>query len=72
MSDYSLSHDLYGEATSRRHREADALVRSRSHHRAALSARCRLRGANTRRVRVMVVAAPTVALIVALATALIG
>jgi hypothetical protein len=75
MSDLSLNHDLYGEANSRRHHEAEAMVRSRSHQRAARSARSarsRLIGARDRRVRVMAVAAPTVGLVIAFAATLIS
>ena len=71
MSDMSLNHDLYGEASGRRHSEAEALVRSRSHQRAAKSARSRLFPASTRRVRVMAVAAPTIALMVGLVSGVI-
>jgi len=68
MREMSQSHDLYGEASDRRHREVEALVRSRSHQRAARSASCQALPASTRRVRVIAVVAPAVALVVALAS----
>jgi len=63
MSDMQFHHDINGEALHRRHREADEWVRSRSLQRDARSARDRLAAPSSRRLRVMAVASPMVALL---------
>lgn len=73
MSDFSLNHDLYAEAVDRRHREAEALVRSRSNQREARIARALRLRASSRRARLVAVVAPTVGILAyALATGALG
>ena len=63
MSDMQFHHDISGEAHHRRNRAADEWVRSRSLQRDARSARERLTAPTGRRMRVMAVASPMVALL---------
>ena len=73
MSDMQFHHDISGEAHHRRNREADEWVRSRSLQRDARSARERLSAPSGRRMRLLAVASPMVALLaLAFAGGLIG
>jgi hypothetical protein len=72
MSDMSLHHDLYGEATGRRHREAEEWTRSRALQRDARSARARSVRPSSRRMRALAVATPMVAVLTLLAMGVTG
>jgi hypothetical protein len=65
-------HDIYSEATDRRHRDAEDWTRSRSLQREAHSARTRLVRPSNRRMRFVAVASPMVALLVLLTTGVPG
>jgi hypothetical protein len=58
-----LHHDLYREATDRRHRDTEEWTRSRSLQRDARLARERHVAPSRRRMRLMVVASPMVAIL---------
>jgi hypothetical protein len=64
MSDLHLHQDLYREAGGRRHREAEAWVRSRSLQRDARTARSRRVAGNPQRTRLVAVLSPMVVLVV--------
>lgn len=65
-------HDMYREATDRRHRDAEDWARSRSLRRDAHSARAHFSQRPNGRMRVMAVASPMVALLALLATGVLG
>jgi hypothetical protein len=65
-------HDIYTEATDRRHRDAEDRTRSRSLQRDAHSARGRIVRPSSRRMRFMAVASPMVALMALLTAGVLG
>jgi hypothetical protein len=65
-------HDMYNEATDRRHRDAEEWARSRSLRRDASSAKSRSRKAPSRRMRLVAVASPMALLGALLASSAIG
>ena len=72
MSDMHLHHDLGREASGRRHREADALVRSRALQRQARARRARIVPQPSRRMRLVAVASPMVVLAALMGAGAIG
>ena len=72
MSDMHLHHDLGREASGRRHREAEALVRSRALQREARVRRSRNLPQPSRRMRLVAVASPMVALAALIGVGAIG
>lgn len=72
MSDLHLHHDLYREASGRRHREAEEWARSRSLRADARSARARTVAHDGRRVRLVAVLSPMVALALLIVGGIIG
>lgn len=72
MSDLHLHHDLYREASGRRHREAEEWARSRSLQRDARSARSRIVPEDSGRVRLVTVLSPMVALAILIAGVIVS
>lgn len=71
MSDTHNHHDLYREATSRRHREAEDWARSRALQRDARAARSGMVKVPSRRMRLVAVTSPMVLLGALIATSTI-